>query len=184
MYQAHAIRPVGSQILFNPGGGFDQNFALNHVAVTDFHFPFAEDAGAIHDALQTFVSSFVNAYYPSPSLLQEDNELQSWLVEASGLAQVIDFPSSPLTQADTLIDILTHMSYLAGVNYHVLNSATPMQSSAVLPLHPLAFYQPIPTTKCVESVSPFLPNLNASLSQITLLLGFIRPALFNSQRNL
>ena len=97
---------------------------------------------------------------------------------------MIDFSSSPLTQADTLIDILTHMSYLTGVNYHVLNSATPMQSSAVLPLHPLAFYQPIPTTKCVESVSPFLPNLNASLSQITLLLGFIRPALLSSQRDL
>lgn len=36
----------------------------------------------------------------------------------------------------------------------------------------------------MESVSPFLPNLNASLRQITMLLGFIRLALFNSQRDL
>ena len=52
---------------------------------------------------------------------------------------MVDFPISPLTQADTLMDILTHMSYLTGVNYHVLNSAIPMQSSAVLPLHPPRF---------------------------------------------
>ena len=76
------------------------------------------------------------------------------------------------------------MSYLTGVYYQALNNATPMQSSVVLPLHPLAFYQSIPTSKGVESVSPFLPNLNASLRQITMLLGFIRPALFNSQRDL
>ena len=36
MYQAYAIRPVGEQVLFNPGGFFDQSFCLNNEAVRQF----------------------------------------------------------------------------------------------------------------------------------------------------
>lgn len=36
MYQAFAIRPIGDKILFNPGGFFDQVFALSNVAVRTF----------------------------------------------------------------------------------------------------------------------------------------------------
>ena len=42
MYQAFAIRPVGEDVLFNPGGFFDQSFALNNEAVRQFateHYP-------------------------------------------------------------------------------------------------------------------------------------------------
>lgn len=220
MYQAYAIRPVGSQILFNPGGLFDHNFALSNVAVKQFvadfyptvagpfqanylqrslvdrglincsygpdlaHFPFAEDAGTIVEALRAFATSFVHAYYPNDHDLSQDGELQSWVSEASSAAKVIDFPASPLIYRETLIDILTHLAYLTGVNHHTLNSATPSASSGVLPFHPMALYQPIPTAKGVESVLPYLPNLSASINQTTLLLGFIRPQLFNSARDL
>lgn len=220
MYQAYAIRPVGSQILFNPGGLFDQNFALSNVAVKQFvadfyptvagpfqanylhrslvdrglldcsygpelaHFPFAEDAGTIVEALRAFATAFVHAYYSNDHILSQDGELQSWVSEASGAAEVIDFPASPLAQRQTLIDILTHLAYLTGVNHHTLNSGTPSASSGVLPFHPMALYQSIPAKKGVESVLPYLPNLSASINQTTLLLGFIRPQLFNSARDL
>lgn len=36
MYQAYAIRPVGEEVLFNPGGFFDQSFALSNDAVREF----------------------------------------------------------------------------------------------------------------------------------------------------
>ncbi|KAL8650141.1 MAG: hypothetical protein Q9210_004000 [Variospora velana] len=36
MYQAYAARPVGAQVLFNPGGFFDQGAAVNHNAVFSF----------------------------------------------------------------------------------------------------------------------------------------------------
>ena len=42
MYQAFAIRPVGEDVLFNPGGFFDQSFALSNEAVRQFateHYP-------------------------------------------------------------------------------------------------------------------------------------------------
>ena len=220
MYQAYAIRPTGSQILFNPGGLFDQNFALSHLGVDQFiadfyptvagpfqanyldrslidrglinctygpelaHFPFAEDAGTIVEALRAFATTFVYAYYSSDHILSQDGELQSWVSEASGAAKVIDFPALPLTHRQTLIDILTHLAYLTGVNHHTLNSGTPSTSSGVLPFHPMALYQSIPTTKGVESVLPYLPNLSASINQTVLLLQFIRPQLFNSERDL
>ena len=113
MYQAYAIRPVGSQILFNPGGNFDRNFALSHVGVEQFvadfyptvagpfqanylhrsfldrglvdcpygpqlaHFPFAEDAGAIVDALRGFATAFVDAYYRNDHVLSQGMSFDS-----------------------------------------------------------------------------------------------------------
>jgi hypothetical protein len=43
MYQAYAIRPIGERILFNPGGLFDQNFALSNIAVRSFAAEFYPD---------------------------------------------------------------------------------------------------------------------------------------------
>ena len=148
------------------------------------YVPFAEDAGAIVDALGDFATAFINAYCTSDHMTSQDEELQAWVTEANTAAVVVDFSPALLTDRETLNDILTHLVYLTGVNHHTLNSATPSQSSGVLPFHPMALYQPVPETKGVNSVLPFLPNLNASLNQVTLLLGFIRPQLFDSQRDL
>ena len=144
------------------------------------HFPFAEDAGAILASLRRFATSFVEAYYTSEDLITQDAELQDWLVEASGPAQVLDFPAPPMTKKQTLIDILTHMAYLTGVEHHALNSGTLSASSAILPFHPLAFYQPIPKAKGVVSVLPFLADVNASIAQVALAVSFNRPNLMGS----
>lgn len=220
MYEAYAIRPVGSQILFNQGGLFDRNFALGSAAVIQFvadfyqtvagpfqanylhrslvdrglvdcsygpglkSFPFAEDAGTIVDSLRDFATAFVDAYYANNRVLSEDKELQAWVSEATTAAKVIDFPASPLSQKKTLVDILTHLAYLTGVAHHTLNTGSPAASSGVLPFHPMALYKPMPTEKGVESVLPYLPNLNASIGQISLLQGFNRPQFANSERDL
>ena len=220
MYEAYAIRPVGLQVLFNPGGLFDRNFALGSVAVIQFvadfyqtvagpfqanylhrslvdrglvdcsygpglkSFPFAEDAETIVDSLREFATAFVDAYYASDRVLSQDSELQAWVSEANTAAKVIDFPAAPLKQKKTLIDILTHLAYLTGVAHHTLNSGSPAASAGVLPFHPMALYKPMPTEKGVESVLPYLPNLNASIGQISLLLGFNRPQFANSERDL
>ena len=220
MYQAYAIRPVGAQILFNPGGLFEQNFALDHDAVDQFiadfypteagpvqanyfqrnlatrglidcaygpdlaHFPWAEDAAAIVNALRQFATSFVNHYYYAESLISQDPELQAWATEATGAAEVIDFPASPISLRETLIDLLTHLAYLTGVNHHTLNSGSLAANSGTLPFHPAALYAPVPTTKGVKSILPYLPNTNASVNQATLFAGFVRPRLFDADGNL
>ena len=220
MYQAYAIRPIGTQILFNPGGLFDQNFALDNVAVEQFvadfypteagpvqanyfnnnlanrglidcdygpqlaHFPWAEDAEAIVNALREFATSFVKYYYYNENLVPQDQELQAWASEATGAAEVIDFPASPITNRETIIDLLTHLAYLTGVNHHTLNSGSLAANSGVLPFHPAALYAPVPDAKGVESVIPYLPNTNASINQATLFAGFVRPRLFGSNGDL
>lgn len=213
MYQAFAIRPVGSQVLFSPGGYFDQGSAVDHNAVLSFvgqfypslagrfqqnyfntslktrglvdspdgpalkHFPFAEDAGPIVNSIRKFVTTYVNSYYTNLTLLTGDQEVQAWINEANTAAQVLDFPSAPLHNTSTLIDILTQVAYLTGVNHHVLNSNAPSELSGTLPFHPSAFYQPIPTAKGVKNLVSFLPNLNQSMNQVTLTLRFNRPTL-------
>lgn len=148
------------------------------------HFPFAQDAGAINEAQRQFAKDFVDAYYSSAYQVEQDTELQSWLVEATQSAKVLDFPPAPLRSKRTLIDILTHMAYLTGVNHHTLNTNTPSTASGVLPFHPTAFYQPIPTAKGIPDLLPYLPGPAASLAQISVLVAFNRPQVADTQNDL
>ena len=213
MYQSYAIRPVGNQTLFNPGGFFDQTAAVDHTAVPEFvdqfypavagrfrsnylheslvsrglldcsygpelnHLPFFEDADPIVASLRRFVSTFVGAYYTHPVYLNGDREIQAWIAEANGEANVLDFPPAPLTDAQTLIDILTQMAYLTGVNHHLLNSNAPSYITGLLPFHPSAFFQPLPTSKGVADITPYLADLDHAMYQVTLQLRFQRPQL-------
>jgi arachidonate 15-lipoxygenase (second type)/8-lipoxygenase (S-type) len=71
-------------------------------------FPFYEDAGTLHDAIHTFMTSFVKSYYSSDAAVAADSEIQAWVTESNGPAHVIDFPSK-ISTTDTLIDVLTHI---------------------------------------------------------------------------
>ena len=148
------------------------------------HFPFAQDAGAIVRVQRQFAQSFVDAYYPSDYQLEQDVEVQSWIVEAIRSALVLDFPPAPLRSKTTLVDILTQVAYLTGLNHHALNTHTPSAISGVLPFHSTAFYQPVPTAKGVTDLLPYLPGFNASLAQISVLLAFNRPKAANSPGDL
>ncbi|KAL6720873.1 hypothetical protein ACLMJK_002798 [Lecanora helva] len=137
--------------------------------------PFYEDAAPIVASLRRFVTSFITAYYTNPSYLTRDKEVQSWITEANGPANVLDFSPAPLTSIQTLIDILTQMAYLTGVNHHLLNSNAPSYITGLLPFHPSAFYKPLPTTKGVADVTPYLADLEHAMYQVTLQLRFQRP---------
>lgn len=221
MYQAYAIRPVGEQVLFNPGGFFDQTFFLSNEAVRQFateyypltagafqanyfhqdlisrgliscsygpalkSLPYYEDASAMVSTLSRFTESYLRVYYPSEDFLAPDHELQSWIVEASTAAKVLDFPNSPLISRDVLTSILVHVAYLNGVSHHSLNSGTPASTSGVLPFHPAALHAPLPKTKgTIDTLMPFLANMTDALGQITLLIRFNRPKLEEANGNL
>ena len=143
------------------------------------HFPYHEEGSAIVAAIRRFTTAFIDTYYTTPDLLVQDHELQTWLTEANGPAKVLDFPAHPLKDKETLIDILTQIAYLTGVMHHALNSGT-LSASWTLPMHPAALYKPVPTAKGVTDLLPYLPDTNASLSQIALFLSFNRPGLMNS----
>ena len=141
------------------------------------NLPFAEDAGAIVTSLRRFISIFVRTYYVKSSYIRGDKELQAWISEANTEAEVIDFPPAPITDTTTLIDILTQMAYLTGVNHHLLNSNAPSYITGLLPFHPSAFFKPLPTTKGVTDITPYMADLQHAMYQVTLQLRFQRPQL-------
>ncbi|KAK6585994.1 hypothetical protein PZA11_001051 [Diplocarpon coronariae] len=145
------------------------------------HFPFLDDATAIRDGIETFIQSFVDIYYPSEGLITSDFELQAWLVEASTAAQVLDFPCAPVDEVPNscskkeIVDLLTHLAYLTGVQHHALNTGDPVTSQGALPFTPASLYAPLPTSKNVSSLISFLPPASDALFQIYLLAIFNRP---------
>jgi hypothetical protein len=145
------------------------------------HFPFLEDASAIHASIQKFVTSFVDSFYTDSSAFEQDTELQAWIAEAVP-AQIMDFP----TKADrnTLIDILTHVAFLGSAEHQTLNTNDISEASGSLPFHPFALYQPIPTEKGVNDIVPFLPNITQSVGQIGLTAVFARATFIDSSVSL
>lgn len=145
-------------------------------------FPFHRDASVIHNAIRRFVAAVVQSYYPDPSDITGDHELQSWVREARP-AQIVDFPSS-IEDQDTLVGILTHVAHLVSVVHGTLNLNALATSSGSLPLHPFAFYTPLPMTKGVRDIMPFLPQVEASVGQIALAADFSRPGFVDSDQTI
>jgi arachidonate 15-lipoxygenase (second type)/8-lipoxygenase (S-type) len=143
--------------------------------------PFVEDASVIHTALTDFMTTFVDSYYASESAINNDKELQCWTTEAK-TAKLMDFPTSISRQ--TLIDMLTHVAFLVSVQHHTLNTNDPVTMNGLLPFHPAALYSPIPTSKGVTNILPFLPPATQAILQINILAGFARPEFVNTDKSL
>jgi len=141
--------------------------------------PFYDTVSPMVAAIHDFTSAYIDTYYPSPSLLEHDSELQAWILECHEGARVLDFPPYPLAASAraTLVEILVHIAFLAGISHHALNGATPGESSGVLPLHPSAFNRPLPTSKGIGNLLSYLHNDTEALKQASLLVRFNRPLL-------
>jgi hypothetical protein len=142
------------------------------------NMPFYDTVRPMVAAIEEFIAVYVDTYYPSNRLLVQDHELQAWVQEANEVANVLDFPSYPLTERKTLVEILSHIAFLTGIAHHVLNGATPGESSSILPLHPSAFNLPLPTTKgSIGDLMQYLHNDTEALKQASLMVRFNRPQL-------
>ena len=142
-------------------------------------FPYYEDASTIRNSIGSFMNTFVNSYYTTNADVVGDAEVQAWFHEATTAALVIDFPWPTTLQQifsgkQILVEILTHFAYLTGVVHHALNTGDPVASLGTLPFHPMALYEPIPTTKGVADLLPFMPPVPQALFQIDLLAAFNR----------
>jgi arachidonate 15-lipoxygenase (second type) / 8-lipoxygenase (S-type) len=202
-----AYRVGASELLVNPGGDIEKNFAWNGEQAIKYSqqiwrsdcapwqsnyletklkrrglincnygpelekFPYYDDASVILGALRTFISAFVDAYYPSDDAITTDNELLGWFDEAANVASIVDFPDSISTKSE-LVAVLSHLAYLISILHGSLNSNSLVHYSAVLPMHPLSLNQPLPKEKGVSSLVPFLPNLEASIQHIALVASF------------
>jgi hypothetical protein len=138
-------------------------------------FPFFDDASVIKESYHTFFQSFVDSYYASDAVLAADNEIQAWFVEATKNAKVYDFPGGKACTKDTLVDTLTHFGFIVSVVHHALNGGDPIGSKATLPFHLPALYAPVPTTKNVTDLLPFLPPPANAVQYIGFIGSFNRP---------
>jgi hypothetical protein len=145
-------------------------------------FPFYDDASVINNALRVFFTSFVNSYYTSDAAVSADTEIQAWFMEANGPAKVLDFPKQ--CGRKSLIEVLTHFAHLTGVAHHALNTGDPSRTKAVLPFHPASLYAPIPTTKNVTDILPFLPPPRAALFHVAIFGAFSREHFAKTNRTL
>ncbi|RDW56625.1 hypothetical protein BP5796_13090 [Coleophoma crateriformis] len=184
VFSGSDARKDTNDLYYQSAGAFQANyfhtqFAARGLINTTYgpalkYSPFVEDAEVIHASMQKFMTTFVNSYYTSPSTITGDAELQCWITEAVP-AKILDFPSAPIKQRQTLIDMLTHIAFLVSVQHHTMNTNDPATLTGVLPFHPAALYAPIPTTKGVKDILPFLPSASQAIDQISLLAQFSRP---------
>ncbi|KAI0487059.1 lipoxygenase [Xylaria cf. heliscus] len=128
-------------------------------------FPFYEDASVVTEAIRDFMTAFVNSYYPNDQAVAQDSEIQAWRRETDA-AKVYDFPKSIATRK-TLIDILTHQTYLGAVVHGVMSTNGAIGDTTSLPFAPAGFRQPIPTKKGVTDIMSFMPTAEGAVWQVS-----------------
>ncbi|KAG9571360.1 Lipoxygenase, partial [Aureobasidium melanogenum] len=192
-YTYESAKDYSSNYYFTRSGNFQSGYFLNDLQNRGLlnattgpqlkNFPYYEDASVIYSAIRTFMTSFVNSYYPSDSAVAADKEIQAWVQECNGPAKVMDFPSA-ITTTSTLIDVLTHMAHLSSTAHHTVNTDELMSASSTLPFHAMSLYSPVPTQKGVTNLVAFLPPLEQAGEQIAINSLFSRNYFAGTNRTL
>ncbi|KAM7280444.1 hypothetical protein ACFE04_007578 [Oxalis oulophora] len=94
------------------------------VKLTVEDYPFANDGLVLFDILKKWVTEYVNHYYPDPTLVASDSELQAWWTEVrtKGHADKKDEPWWPaLETPDDLIEIVTTIIWVTSGHHAAVN---------------------------------------------------------------
>ncbi|XP_061347779.1 linoleate 13S-lipoxygenase 2-1, chloroplastic-like [Gastrolobium bilobum] len=89
-------------------------------------YPFANDGLLIWDAINQWVTEYVNHYYPSPHIIESDQELQAWWtdIRTVGHGDKSEEPWWPnLKTPKDLIDIITTIAWVASAHHAATNFA-------------------------------------------------------------
>uniref|UniRef100_A0A1J3DSB0 Lipoxygenase n=1 Tax=Noccaea caerulescens TaxID=107243 RepID=A0A1J3DSB0_NOCCA len=87
-------------------------------------YPYANDGLLLWSAIQTWVQTYVERYYPNANLIRTDTELQAWYSESInvGHADHRDAEWWPeLSTVDDLVSVLTTIVWLASAQHAALN---------------------------------------------------------------
>jgi len=87
-------------------------------------YPYAEDGLLIWSAIENWVRTYVNYYYPNPSLIINDRELQAWYSESINVGHA-DMKNESwwpkLNDSDNLVQVLTILIWNASAQHAALN---------------------------------------------------------------
>ncbi|KAL5567210.1 hypothetical protein UlMin_030374 [Ulmus minor] len=111
--------------LINRGMAVKDPFAPHGLKLTIEDYPYANDGLVLWDFIKVWISDYVNHYYKDQSVVESDQELQSWWTEirTEGHADKKDEPWWPVLKTPKdLIEILTTIvwvtsGYHAAVNF-------------------------------------------------------------------
>jgi arachidonate 15-lipoxygenase len=109
------------------------------------HYPYRDDGMLVWNAIHTFVSSYLNHFYPTPADITGDTELQAWASELSDQingGKVNGMPKS-FNNVEELIDIVATIIFICGPQHSAVNFAQYEYMTFAANM-PLAAYRDIP----------------------------------------
>ncbi|KAL6966379.1 linoleate 13S-lipoxygenase [Sarracenia purpurea var. burkii] len=110
--------------LISRGMAVEDPTAPHGVKLTIEDYPFANDGLVLWDAIKQWVTDYVNHFYPDPTLVESDDELQAWWTEIRevGHADKKDEPWWPaLKTPEDLVGILTTIIWVTSGHHSAVN---------------------------------------------------------------
>ncbi|XP_022985543.1 linoleate 13S-lipoxygenase 2-1, chloroplastic-like [Cucurbita maxima] len=110
--------------LINRGLAVEDPNAPHGLKLTIEDYPFANDGLILWDAIKDWATEYVNYYYPDPSLVKSDEELQAWWTEirTEGHADKKDEPWWPvLNTPEDLISIVSTIMWVTSGHHAAVN---------------------------------------------------------------
>ena len=139
---------------FYRGLAVEDPTAEHGLRLTIEDYPFANDGLILWDAIKQWVSDYVNHYYPEPSLVQSDGELQAWWTEVrtKGHADKKDEPWWPVLKTpENLIHILTTIIWVTAGHHAAVNFGQYM-FAGYFPNRPTIAQTNMPTSLLPDSI--------------------------------
>ncbi|KAH0981528.1 hypothetical protein GBA52_008705 [Prunus armeniaca] len=110
--------------LIRRGMAVEDPTAEHGLKLTIEDYPFANDGLILWDAIKEWVGDYVNNYYPDPTLVESDTELQGWWTEVrtKGHADKKDEPWWPVLKTpENLVHILTTIIWVTAGHHAAVN---------------------------------------------------------------
>lgn len=132
------------------------------------HFPFRDDGILLWNAINKFVTEYLQLYYKTSQDLSDDDELQNWARElvAQDGGRVKGMPAS-IDKLEQLIQIISVVIFTCAPLHSALNFAQ-YEYMAFVPNMPYAAYHPIPDKKGVDlpTIMKILPPFKQAADQV------------------
>ncbi|RDX97652.1 Linoleate 13S-lipoxygenase 2-1, chloroplastic, partial [Mucuna pruriens] len=119
------LQALPNDLIYRGMAEVDPN-APHGLKLTIEDYPFANDGLLVWDAIKQWVTEYVNHYYPTPSIIESDQELQAWWTEIRtvGHGDKSEEPWWPnLKTPEDLIDIIATIAWVASAHHAAVNFA-------------------------------------------------------------
>lgn len=139
-------------------------------------YPFRDDGIMVWDAIESWVTDYVQLWYQDDAAVRRDGELQNWAREIAEVGKVKDFGTyGGITSISELVGVLTMTIFTAGPQHAAVNFSQGHEMLSPV-VNPLAGYAPAPHKKdhSFQDFLNILPPLDVAVETwgiLTLLAG-------------